>query len=644
MLRLRIVLVLLLAPSLSAAEPLTLPLEKRPAWLDDTGIIMAGSWEPLPFRVRRDGAQGFTPTEAQRKDYQREHSPEMLEELKALGVNFVMMHAYKGAGRKFEEASMADAVRFAALCRGAGLRVGVYNFSGALLWEPFFKERPEAEQWVVRGDRGPITYGSAGYRYYWNRNHPQAQQFYRELVAFAVNEIKTDLVHLDNYHVGPGRDAVSVGRFREYLKKTFSPAELRQAGVEESLDSIQPPTKDSPLLLRCAWADFSCQSLADSYAEMARYARSLRANVLMECNPLGVPPTIIPPIDHGRLLQGGEAYWDESGEPGLRDGALHCRIRTYKVGRAMQNMAFSYITSPLEAAESMAFNLDCLGAICWFEYGKIVKRPGSKEPMSTELGPYVDFYRYRRDLFQKARVVADVAVLRSFPSQVFAEPSNALLTSRVEDLMIYFRMPFQILHDHQLRDASRYPALVLAGCVAMDDAQVEQVRKYVEAGGTICAIGPLATHDQWFRPRSKPALAELPSAHVVRVEQNGDWLRAIRQACGGETSLVVEPRVNIKKGKPVDAKENPEKLAGLCAELTEQPRRRLVHLVNYRTDGPVKDFSVRVALPEGKKAVKVRLASPERAEDLTVQFEQDRSWVIFNLPEVKVYEVATIEW
>jgi hypothetical protein len=87
---------------------------------------MAGSWEPLYFRVRRDGAPDYTPTAEQLAAYQREHSPEMVARLKDLGVNFVMMHCNKGGGLEAERESMADAVRFARLCHDNGLRVGVY--------------------------------------------------------------------------------------------------------------------------------------------------------------------------------------------------------------------------------------------------------------------------------------------------------------------------------------------------------------------------------------------------------------------------------------------------------------------------------------------------------------------------------------
>jgi len=625
-----VLLGLLTIPGPLRAEPLTLPPEKRPAWLARDGIVMAGSWEPLVFRVRRDGP-GYAPTPEQRAAYQREHGPEMVARLKALGVNFVMMHCYKGAGLEAERESMADAVRFAKLCHDAGLRVGVYNYSGAFLWELLFKEVPQAKDWVVLDARGkPLTYGSAGYRYYWNRNHPEAEAFYRKLVRFAVEEIRTDLVHFDNYVIGPGHEEISVARFRRYLRESFTPAELAAMGASD-VQSARPPRPGAPELLTRAWLDFCSRSLAESYHAMGRYARSLRPDVLVECNPGGVGARIRPPVDHGRMLQGGEAYWVESGRIGYRDGRLVSRIRNYKVGRAMDNLTFDYTLTPLEMAESMAFNLDCLGCMCWFEYGKIVAMPGSPESMLVALEPYVRFFHKRRDLLRGARVVADVAVLRSFPSQAFGGPKVSGLTSRVEELLIENRGCFQIIHDHQLDDLKRYRALVLAGCVALGDRQVEAIRRYVAAGGRLCAIGPLATHDQWMRPRAKPALDDLPATAVVRAAETNDLLAAIAKACSGAISL------------SITAADRGEAPPGLCAELTEQSARRLIHLVNYRSDGPVGSLALEVRLPAGRRAKAVTLASPDRRDDRSLEFQQESGVVRFIVPEVKVYEIAVVD-
>jgi len=609
---------------LATAEPLTLPLAQRPDWLQRDGIVMAGSWEPLLFRVRRDGSDGYTPTAEQRDAYAKEHSPEMIAELKDLGVNFIMMHCYKGAGLEAERQSMADAVAFAALCREAGLRVGVYNYSGAFIWELLFKETPQAKDWVLLDKDGePLTYGSATYRYRWNRNHPDAQAFYQQLVRFAVRDIKVDLLHFDNYGHGPGRDANSVKRFRDFLNTTFTTGQLKKMGVDD-LGNVQPPMTGPPEnMLRRAWLEFSCRSLAESYHDMSRYARSLREDILIECNPGGPGNWIRPPVDHGRLLQGGEAFWDEGRAPGYTNGQLRSRIRTYKVARRMDNIAFAYSTNPIEMAESMAFNRDCLGCICWFEYGNIVARPGSNEPLSEALVPFIRFFHERRDLLRGANVVADVAVLRSFPSQVFADSEFARLTYRAEQALIENRVCFQIIYDHHLDDLTRYRALVLAGCVALSDPQIEQIRRYVESGGRLCIIGPAATHDEWMLPRENPALDSVPTGKVVQIAENGDIIDAIRRTCGRKLSLSVQAP------------------HGLCSELTEQPGRRLVHLVNYRAE-PVEDVLVKLRLPAECRIKDVTLVSPERENDLKLDFQGQHGVVDFRVPQVRTFEIAVV--
>ena len=622
---LQVIVLIFLPACIAQAEPLTLPVEKRPEWLQREGIVMAGSWEPLLFRVRRDGSDGYTPTAEQLAAYEREHSPEMISELKALGVNFIMMHCYKGAGLEAERQSMSDAVRFAQLCHEAGLYVGVYNYSGAFLWEPFFKEMPQAKDWVLLDANGrPITYGSATYRYRWNRNNTGAQAFYRQLVRFAVDDIQADLLHFDNYGYGPANDANSVQRFRNYLGKTFSAEKLRQIGVSD-LNDVQPPTTGpAETMLRRVWLDFSCRSLTDSYYDMSRYARTLRGDILIECNPGGPGNRIRPPVDHGRLLQGGEAFWDEGRPPGYTGGQLHTRIPTYKVARRMSNIAFAYTTTPLEMAESMAFNRDCLGCICWFEYAKIVARPGSNEPLSKALAPYIDFFHTHRDLLRNAEVVADIAILRSFPSQVFADPKYAGLTSRVEQALIENRVCFQIIYDDQLAELNRYRVLVLVGCVALSDRQVEQIKRYANSGGKLCIVGQVGTYDEWLIPRERPALDDLSAAGVVRIGQDDNVVDAIRRACNNRLSVSIQAR------------------AGLCSELTEQPGRRLIHLVNYRTNDPVQDISVRLLLPAGRRIKSVTLVSPEQQNDLEVSFQEKDSLVTFGVPQVGVYEIAVV--
>jgi len=63
-------------------------------------------------------------------------------------------------------------------------------------------------------------------------------------------------------------------------------------------------------------------------------------------------------LDHPRWMD----------EPGIRNNRIHA----LKVGRLCHNSVFCYTDTPLDAAESMAFNLNCLGCAAWFEWADLM--------------------------------------------------------------------------------------------------------------------------------------------------------------------------------------------------------------------------------------------------------------------------------
>jgi hypothetical protein len=162
----------------------------------------------------------------------------------------------------------------------------------------------------------------------------------------------------------------------------------------------------------------------------------------------------------------------------------------------------------------------------------------------------------------------------------------------------------------------------------LSDGQIARIRRYVAEGGRLCLFGPAATHDEWMRPRTEPGLGELPADRVVRADASGDYLQAIRRACGRPFTLEVAGVEQI----------------GLCAELIEQPGRRLVHLVSYRSDQAAENVALKLRVPPGRKAAGVRLAGPNRADDLDLPFEQHGDVVHFRVPRVGIYEVAAVRW
>ena len=577
----------LLCAAVWAAMPVPAPAMDRPEWMDQPGIVMAGSWEEPSFRARRMGRTDYTlPAELQAQ-YAREHTPEMIAQLKDWGVNFVMLHCYKGAGFKTEREGMDDAVRFTRLCHKAGLRVGAY-IGGTMLYERLFAEEPEAPQWQAFGPRGEALYyhPSQHFRYAVVRNHPGFIEYLKKPVRFAVEEMGADLIHFDNFGTGGATyDPFSKRRFREFLRSRGQPPR-------------DPPLADAPRtdpLVR-AWNEYKCQALAEHYAAMSRYIRSLNPHCAVDGNPGGVSAHGVAAvgIDHARLLPLGNAFWDESygAAWSAKTATAQTRVRSLKVGELFHNSTFLYCESPLDLAESMAFNVNCLGSISWFEWGKMETAHLTGKPMPQELKPYIRFFLQHQDLYRHWPSVADVAVLRTFADANFGSREYY----PVEQSLIQGHVAWRIIFDEQLDHLAGYRVLVVPHKLWLTAEQERKIARYGQRGGRVV----------------RSADIHHPDAFPETVRDN---LRVVADA----------PR-------------------SVALELRQQdaPRRVLVHLVNYNDRQTLKNTAVRLRVKTGS-VKSVRLLSPDPATSQTLPFEATAEGCSFVVPELKIYAAIVID-
>lgn len=167
---------------------------ERPRWMDEEGIVMAGNWEEPAFRARRVGYTDFKMPPEWIPGYEREHSQEMIDSLKSIGVNFVMTHGYKGYGFEIERQGMQDAVRFAHLAHASGLRVGAY-IGSTLGWETLFQEIPAAKDWLWLDPNGePGFYNKKQtHRYLAMKNHPGYKNYIKKAIRFAIEEMNSEI-------------------------------------------------------------------------------------------------------------------------------------------------------------------------------------------------------------------------------------------------------------------------------------------------------------------------------------------------------------------------------------------------------------------------------------------------------------------
>ena len=85
----------------------------------------------------------------------------------------------------------------------------------------------------------------------------------------------SDLIHFDNFGLGAASyDPFSKAQFRAFLRARGKP------------EADPPPkTQDAADPLVRDWRDYKCQALADHYAAMSRFIRSLNPQCAVDCNP-----------------------------------------------------------------------------------------------------------------------------------------------------------------------------------------------------------------------------------------------------------------------------------------------------------------------------------------------------------------------
>jgi hypothetical protein len=656
---------------------------QEPAWWDQ-GVVFVGNWEPLVFRLRHGGE---LPVDIVEK-YLREHSEETVLKLKEAGVNMILTHFYK-TGLDSEKEDVELARRLGELCHKHGMKLGTY-IGGTMFAETLLRDIPEAKEWVRYDEHGdPVRYGEQTYRYRPDFNHPGYVEHMKRVIRVAIEHVKTDFIHLDNHAlIAPpwtGNTPEINRRFRAFLTKKYTPEQLKnrlgfadiRAVTVPTWHGMARPSAIAPVIdpVMQEWIDFRCQDFSEYYGNLAAYIRQLNPNVLVELNPHGIYGSnraFLHGVDHARLVPHGSVFWSEEPNEAEVDenGILVSKIRSLKLARSLGQTLFTYTGSQrgnfkLLMSESMAFNRNSLGDI---------GSPLTAYEISDEMRRYIRFYLDNNRHYASTRVVADVAILRSFPSMAYNSLGPHLETTLMEQLLIQHKIPFEYVFDQDLGRLSRYKAVILADQESLSDRAVEQIRDYVREGGGLVATGRTSLYNDWRRLRSEYGLADVLG---IRHERRRELPAAGRRTFGKGRAAYV-PEVAPREPVPDFASQgaagfgksfwrlpkNSEQLldairyaAGsrFSVELKEAPlttvvevterkdgSERILHWVNYKPGSPAMPVEFAVAAPQGKKPAAVGLLSPDRPGRQAARFTVEGGRVQFTMPALEVYNVAVI--
>lgn len=501
-----------------------------PAWIRDGFIDSGATHEPWIFQARRGGYR-FNQWQKEAYDYQM--SEEYIKSLAESGATVYHVSCYKGFGFKAEKENMDKVAKAAEFAHKYGLKVDTYIQWNTMCYETFFSEVPRAKKdlWYqidVNGKPILLPYGyQQSFRYRPCFNNDDYMNYYKEkILKYAIEVIKTDFIHFDNFDYNHPRDAdhnpATINAFRKYLTDKYSKSKLIDRFGFNDVSNVLPPMwNDSnpasgiveindPLLQE--WIDFRCWTLSTRLAECARFARSINKEIVIECNPHGLVGSNRAweaGINHPDLMQYTNVIWTEdNNNPRWENGVAIGKFRHYKLGRITNNFIMTYNGTAYDCAENLALNRTiAYGGI--YGISKI----------------YADFWKENKNLYIDTQGVEKVAILRSYPSMAYNLFETHIAVNMAEQTLQQRQIPFDIIFDQQINQLDKYYVIILANQESLTDETISALKAFTKKGGGMIITGNTGIYDGWRRIRKQSMLEEIMAEQGISLIQKDDSYR-----------------------------------------------------------------------------------------------------------------------
>ncbi len=657
------------------------------------------SWpnhEPLVFYLRRGKRDENWP-----EIYERQHSPENVKAMADAGVRYGRLHFYKGFGLATEMPEIRKTQQMADLMHKHGMKVSLY-VAGTMFVEAFGREVPKSLEWEQRdGSNRPVPYTTTQtYRHYPCPNEPEYRDYLKKVLRIGVESVKADQIFFDNVQLQPEPKSCRCPRclaaFKQFLREKYPTKEavFPRFGYPD-VDSLRVTdwdvynrpedlgNVDDPVLQE--WVEFRCRSLARHNADFYDYIKSLNPKVAVGFNVKGLYGSnrmwlngVYQPFFAGHSdfmcfdVAGMRSRIDE------KTGALISEIRSYKMARRLNMTCDEHLEDDLHCAVHMAFNYQRYLPGYGYQGGP------SQRGGSNVFTAFTEFFREYNDRYlTDLDNVADVAVLRSWPSMAYSIGGTLIPTILVEQTLIQHKVPFDILFDDHIGAIGRYGALILAGQESLSQDTVNRVLAYARNGGTVVFTGNTAAYNERRERRAaNPLLSLMPRGTgneiPVRVEGKGRLVyvpKVIPAHARGAAGDGAEdnPEIEVTKNpKPqrLPASEwtlprNHEEIyRGIADHLprglsiqTEAPlttvvemlnraksRETVIHIINFERKNTSRPFAVRLKKQFEGQVKSVIYLSPDADDPQPLQFKDASGAVNFTAPVTRLYGMVVVTY
>jgi hypothetical protein len=634
--------------------------------------------EPLDFLLRR-GGDHFDDEPAH---YDRMLESENIKRMADAGVLFGRIFFYKGFGLEYERPHMEQAQRAAELMHRLGMKVSLY-IGGTMFTETLYRELPEAQGWEQRDQWDHwVPYGIQTYRHYACPNEPKYREYLKRVIKIGIHDLGADELTFDNIMLQAEPKSCRCPRcikaFADFLRKRYPTKEAakRRFGLPDvdwirvnQWDSDEQPGQlavlDDPVLQE--WVRFRCESLAMYSRDLYDFVKSENSNVAVLFNIKGVfsfnrywTNAVYQPLYAGHIdlmafdTNGYEEHIDAN------TGALISQIRSYKMARRLGTSCEDSFGDDVRAAVHMAFGMQ-----------KPVCVPAPQGPGAFNVfTPMMEFFReYNDRYFTNTDNVADVAVLRNWSSMAYSISATYVPTALMEQVLIQYKVPFDLIFEEQLERISRYSAVILAGQECISEAQVAVLLDYARNGGTLIVTGNTGQYDEWREQRSTPALLPARREGKGRILYIPEIIRGdVRNAKSQGADVDPEPGATAARGVHIAPPQwvlpkNHEEIYKTVASgvpkglsiATSAPlttvmelltraktNETIVHFVNFDRASSIGPFSVTLHKQFAGKVKSVTCMTPDRDASASLTFEESDGSVKFMVPKMSIYSMLVV--
>jgi hypothetical protein len=627
--------------------------------------------EPLEFLIRRGSHFDDEP-----RQYERMAEPENINRMAAAGVKWGRIFFYKGFGLDYERARIDIAKRAADLMHSHGMKVSLY-MAGTMLPETLYHEIPEAKDWEQRDQNDlPVTYGTQTFRRYACPNEPKYRDYLKRVLEIGINELHADEIAFDQIMLQAEPKSCRCQRcikaFADFLRARYpnKDALMRRFAIPDAnwirvneWESFNQPdgltTVDDPVLQE--WVRFRCESIANHSKALYGIVKGLNPDAAVLFNLKGIfsfnrywTNAIYHPLFAGHIDM---MSFDTGGYEERIDsatGALVSQIRSYKIARRLNCACEDSFASELRAAVHMSFGIQSsVPGATPLPYG-----PGAHNVFS----PMVEFFReYNDRYYTQTQNVADVAVLRTWPSMAYSINANYIPAALMEQVLIQYKIPFDILFDEQLDGIGQYSAVILAGQDCVSDAQVRFLLDYVRKGGTLIVTSDTGQFNDWReRRRSNPLLPQRTegAGRIVVINEIVSNIRlpaapanpdpfalTTRSAPKISASQWVLPTNHadifktISDALPKGFSLTTEAPLTTVAELVSRPKNRetIAHFVNFDRQNPLPPFAAVIRKQFAGPIKSVTCFSPDLNDPIPLAFNESGDIASLTIPATRVY-------